>query len=210
MPVWPHGDPRDVARSLLRDRRFGGQTSDKKPEPTLWDRILGWIGDRLSEIFNGIGHVLGSNNPWNVALAWAVSIGIALGFIYLVYRLVSSYALSRGESPRRGKRAGYSLESRQSGRELRSAALAAAQAGRYREAAALLFGSAIQTLDELGRVPYDAARTPGEYRRIVRNHDFDVLAGGAVVAIFASAEPQADAFERMSNAYDAFLHSGVA
>jgi hypothetical protein len=210
MPVWPHGDPRDVARSILSDRRFGEQTSDKKPDPTIWDRILTWIGDRLGELFNGIGHALGSNNPWNVALAWVVSIGIALAFIYLVYRLVSSYALSRAESPRRGRHVSHALERQESGAALRRAALAAAQAGRYREAAALLFASAIQTLDELGRVPYDVARTPGEYRRIVRNRDFDVLAGGAVVAIFASAEPQADAFERMSHAYDAFLRGGVA
>jgi hypothetical protein len=210
MPVWPHGDPRDVARNILRDRRFGGQTSDKEPEPTIWDRIFTWIGDRLSEIFNHIGNALGSNNPWNVALAWTISIAIALGFIYLVYRLVSSYTLSRGESPsRRSKRAGYALGAQQSGAALRRAAFDAAQAGRYREAAALLFAAAIRTLDELGRVPYDAARTPGEYRRIVRDRDFDVLAGGAVVAIFASAEPQADAFERMSSAYDAFLRGAA-
>ena len=209
-PVWPHGDPRDVARSILSDRRFGGQTSGKEPEKTLWARVLQWIGDRLSEIFHGIGRVLGSDNPWNVAIAITISVAIALALGYLVYTLVSRYAHARSNALRHGVYANQRLAREHTAADLRNAAFAAARAGRYREAAALMFGSAVRALDELGRVPYDAARTPGEYRRLVRNPDFDTLANGAVVAIFAPAEPQADAFDRMTHAYDAFFRGDPA
>jgi hypothetical protein len=85
---------------------------------------------------------------------------------------------------------------------LRAAALAAARGGRYREAAALLFRSAVRALDERGRVAYDAARTPGEYRRLVRDPLFDRLAGDTEVALFAPAEPSGDLFERMNRTYE--------
>jgi hypothetical protein len=208
---WPQGDPRDVVRSILKDRRFGEQTSGKAPEPTLWDRFWQWVGDRLHDLFAGIGRILGANNPWNVAVAIAVGVAIALALGYLVFRLVKSYARSR-ETAMRVRTSGTSvpLETERTAAGLRNAAREAARAGRYREAAALLFRSAVRALDEAERVSYDAARTPGEYRRLVRDPDFDRLATSAVVAIFASAEPQSDLFERMSLAYDAFFQRAAA
>jgi len=207
---WPHGDPRDVVRAILTDRRFGKQTSDKEPDPSFWEIILRWIGDRLREFFDGISRILGANNPWNVALAIAVGIAIAAAFGYLVYRLARSYARSRDLVVRAQKSASESLAAERTAAGLRSAAREAARAGHFREAAALLFRSAVRALDEGDRVPYDAARTPGEYRRLLRDPDFDRLATSAVVAIFASAEPQADLFERMSAEYDAFFRGAAA
>jgi len=85
---------------------------------------------------------------------------------------------------------------------LRLAAIAAARAGRGRAAAALLFGAAARALDEGGRVGFDPARTPGEYRRLVNEPAFDAFAADAVVAQFAAGEPRADVFERMLRMYD--------
>ena len=87
-------------------------------------------------------------------------------------------------------------------RTLLARALDAASAGRHHEAAALLWASALRALDERGRVRYDAARTPGEWRRAVRDPDFDALARDAVVALFGDRGADAALVARMRETYD--------
>jgi hypothetical protein len=207
---WPHGDPHEVVRGILADPRFGPKTSDKAPDPTMWDLFWRAVGDFFNKLFAGIDRVFGSNNPWNTALGILIGLALALALAYLVYRVATSYARSRDGALRARQGVSEGIEAERTAANLRKAALTAARAGHYREAAALLFRSAVRALDEAGRVPFDAARTPGEYRRLVRDPDFDRLATSAVVAIFASAEPQTDLFERMSAAYDAFFRRAAA
>ncbi|HEY6236828.1 MAG TPA: hypothetical protein VIW69_17135, partial [Candidatus Elarobacter sp.] len=57
-------------------------------------------------------------------------------------------------------------------------------------------------LDERGRVRYDAARTPGEWRRMVRDPAFDALARDAVVALFGNRGADAALVTRMRESYD--------
>jgi len=67
----------------------------------------------------------------------------------------------------------------------------------------------LRTLDEMGRIAYDASRTPGEYRRLVRDASFDSIARDAVVALFATAEPTPALFARMREADERFI-AGIA
>ena len=80
-------------------------------------------------------------------------------------------------------------------------ALAAAAERRHHEAAALLWASALRALDEGGRVRFDPARTPGEWRRAVRDPHFDALARDAVVALFGDRGADAALVERMREEY---------
>lgn len=201
--AWPHGDPRTVVRAIVADKRYeGGMSPD--PQPSWLDIVHAWLARVLHGLLVTVDRALGAHNPFEAVIGFAL---IAAAFALLG---VGSYALARSyvRRPRQGSYAGAdapgSIGERRAS-ALRGAALAAARAGRYREAAALLFGATVRALDEAGRIAYDAARTPGEYRRLVRDPRFDVLANDAVVALFAAAEPSAELFERMSSAYEAFF-----
>jgi len=202
---WPHGDPRDVARSIVADARYHVHAETRAPQATWLDAVRAWLGQVLRGVLHTLDRAFGQNNPAEAAIGF-ILIALAFGFLgFGVYALARSYL--------RGKRAQHPRSNvdpvvaavEQSATALRVAALAAARAGRYRDAAALLFLSAVRALDEGGRIAYDPARTPGEYRRLVRDPLFDAFASDAVVALFAAAEPRDDLFERMSALYDRFL-----
>ncbi len=159
----------------------------------------------LRALLHGLDRALGSRNPFEAAIGFAVvAVAIALlGFgIYVLVRSMLRGARGRSLLARDVPRTTVAEGTSQ---ELWAGALAAARAGRYRAAAALLFLSAVKALDERGRVAYDPARTPGEYRRIVGDPLFDALANDAVIALFAAAEPPSDLFERMRAAYERYL-----
>lgn len=159
-----------------------------------------WIRDRLHDLFHGIGHVAsGLGLPAEMLGIVLLGAG-AVGLLYLLVRIVAWYTMRATTYAARG--AGTALDAIRSAAELRADARAAAARGAYREAARLLFTAALRALDEVGRMRYDAALTPGEYRRAVRDPRFDVLAREATVALFATREPDAALVERMERAYD--------
>lgn len=203
---WPHGDPRFVAKAILSDPRYHDREGEKL-DPTGWDRLWAWIVERLHDLFGSIGHALGAANPLATLAGIAVMGAGAVALTYLVVRCVAWFGRSRGlAAPAAAERAAVE----RTAAELRIAALEAARGGRFRAAAALLFLAASRWLDERGRLPYDASRTPGEYRRAVGDPDFDVVAREAVVALFGAQEPRADLFERMRAAYERFTGSATA
>jgi predicted lipid-binding transport protein (Tim44 family) len=194
-----------VARTVLADPRFS-HAALKPPQRTLLDLIGDWLIGVLRGLLHGIDHALGAHNGFEAALGFAV-IAAALAVLgWAVFLLVRSLAgRRRGRRPAVGMAGAVSSDGNSAA--LRAAAVAAARAGRYREAAALLFLAAVRTLDERGRVAYDPARTPGEYRRLVRDPCFDALAADAVVALFAAAEPAGELFERMRATDERFVNS---
>jgi len=202
-PVFPHGDPNTLARRIVSDPRFTGLTSATKPEPSLLERFLNWIAQGLAHIFRAFGHTLGGNNPLGMFIIALVVVAVLCGIVYIVIRIGNRYALVRSGPLRSTRSSALELES--SAADLRAAAVAAAAEGRYRTADALLFVSAQRALAERGTVRYDPARTPGEYRRLVRDPQFDMLAKDATIALFDLAEPERASFERMSLAYDRFF-----
>jgi hypothetical protein len=202
--VWPHGDPRDVARAIVADPRYDTGALTPPAQGSWLDDVWSRIAHELHDMLRALDHALGAHNPFDVAIGFVV-IGGAFGLLGFAGYVVARSFLRGANRPRRNDLGAAAAPAHRSATALRSAALAAAHARRYREAAALLFASAMYALDERGRIAYDAARTPGEYRRLVRDPAFDALAGDAVVALFAAAEPRADLFERMNGAYDRFF-----
>jgi hypothetical protein len=194
--TWPHGDPRDVARAILADPRFRGDTDGKVPPPNVLDRILSWLGERLRDLVSLIAHLVGANHPAGVALGTAVLVASAVLVLYLGYRLART--IRRTQHP---ARTAVLLDDMPTSRELYARALAAARAERWHEAAAALFASALRAFDERGRLPFDPARTAGEARRLVREPAFDELARDGTFALFGRGGADAGRYARMHDAY---------
>ena len=196
---WPHGDPRDVAHRVLADGRF--QLAPQQPGDKSW---LDLLGDALGELWRRITaplqHLLG-----NQTLSTVVGIAVLVALVVVVAIVVVRFARARrGLTPVRvrARAEAFALGEDADARTLFARALAAAAEGRHHDAAALLWASALRALDERGRVRYDAARTPGEWRRVVRDPAFDALARDAVVALFGNRGADAALVTRMRDAYD--------
>jgi hypothetical protein len=193
---WPHGDPRDVAHRILTDGRY--QTAPPRPGDKPWWEL---VGDALDELWRRLteplNHLVG-----NTTFTTFVGIVVLIAAAALLVVVVSRYAAGIGA--RRAVRArgeGSPLSEDADARTLFARALAAAAAGHHHEAAALLWASALRALDEGGRVRYDPARTPGEWRRAVRDPNFDALARDAVVALFGDRDADAALVARMREEY---------
>ncbi len=195
---WPHGDPRAVARAVLADPRFHAGSALTRPK-SLWDYIADALSAWWHRLFDPLSHAIG-----NAAVTRAIGIGVLVLVLAFLLYVVARYA--RRLRIRRAVRASCAavaaIGTEADARTLLARALAAAAAGRHHEAAALLWSSALRALDERGRVRYDAARTPGEWRRAVRDPAFDALARDAVVALFGDRGADAPLVARMRESYD--------
>jgi hypothetical protein len=195
--LWPHGDPRDVARAIVADPRYHGSTGEA-PAPGLLERILAWAGARLTDLFRAIGHVLGSPSPVNVAVGIAVLVLAVAALAFVVVRFV--------RLPARRARAHASsaaLERASTSAELFAAALAAARSERWHDAASLLARAALHALDERGRLRFDPARTPDDARRLLHDDAFDAFEREATLALFAPQAATPERFARLRTAYAA-------
>jgi hypothetical protein len=199
---WPNGDPRDVARAIVADPRFTRRVAEPPAERTWLDAVRDWLVGVLRGVLHAIDRTLGAHSPLDAAIGFAVIGAAFVLFGGAVYVLVRSLLRARAQRGPAAQRAGRDDGVAATAVELRAAAREAARAGRNRAAAALLFRAAVAALDERGRVAYDPARTPGEYRRLVRDARFDAFAADAVVALYAAAEPRGDIVDRMDLAYD--------
>jgi hypothetical protein len=196
--LWPHGDPRDVARAIVADPRFHGSTSNGAPAPSLIDRIFAWLGERLGDLVRAIGHVLGLRTPLNVAIGVAVLVVALAGLAFLIIRFVRLPARRR-----RPVTASIALERELTSAELIAQALAAARAERWHAAASALARAALHALDECGRLRFDPARTPGEVRRLLNDAAFDAFEREATTALFAAGAASAESFARLRTTYAA-------
>jgi hypothetical protein len=204
--AWPHGDPRDVARAIVADPRYAQGRTSRTAQASWFDLVRAWLGGLLRGLLHGIDRALGAHNTFETAIGFGVIFGGLALLGWGIALLVRSYARGPGRRGRPDPSAG-AVAAGANAAGLRAAALEAARAGRYRAAAALLFAWVVRALDESGRVAFDPARTPGEYRRLVRDPLFDELTGDAVVAVFAPAEPSAELFERLNGACERFLRA---
>jgi Domain of unknown function (DUF4129) len=196
--VWPHGDPRELVRAVLADPRF--QRAAAHPaQKTLLRRILDFLHDLWMKLTEPLRHITGSSKATEI-IGIMVLVAVIAGLAYVAARYAGRV---RWRPLSRAKRAGAEiLGTEADARTLRERALEAAAAGRHHEAAALLWASALRALDERGRVRFDPARTPGEWRRAVRDPSFDAFARDAVVALFGTAGADAALVARMREAYD--------
>ena len=194
---WPHGDPRDVANRILADRRF--HTAPQRPGEKSWLEIIAdALGDLWRRLMAPLDHLLG-----NQTLTTVIGVAVLVALVaFLVVVVVRFARRRRGTRPQGAYANAFALGDDADARTLLARALAAAAQGRHHDAAALLWASALRALDERGRVRFDAARTPGEWRRAVRDPAFDALARDAVVALFGDRGVDAALVSRMRASYD--------
>ncbi|HTW84826.1 MAG TPA: hypothetical protein VMD91_12205 [Candidatus Sulfotelmatobacter sp.] len=194
---WRHGDPHDLARAIVAEPRF--RHAPPLGGPTWWDRFWSWLGHLLAKLFHSAPS--GAGDLFSLVLVGAVLVGV----VAVVVLVLAQITLGPRARARRRAREAEVIGEELDAAALRARARAAVAAQRYREAAALLWASALRALDERGRVRFDAARTPSEWRRLVREPAFDALARDAVFALFDERTPDADALARMDAAYDVLL-----
>jgi hypothetical protein len=193
---FPHGDPRQVIQRVLADGRF--QRAPQRPNEKTW---LDLVRDALRELWHRIteplNHMVG-NSRLTTVIGILALVAVAALLTIVIAWFATRFRWRRVRAGPAPAATGFGADAR----ALRSRALDAASAGRYHEAAALLWASALRALDEDGRVGYDPARTPGEWRRVVGDPNFDALARDAVVALFGDRGADAALVARMREAYD--------
>jgi hypothetical protein len=194
--LWPHGDPRAVAQSVLADPRF--RDAAGTPVKPWWSYLLDALAPWWHRLIDPLGRAVGDAAATR-AIGIAVLVVVLAFLLFVVVRFARRTRLQR---PARQANAAVALASDADARTLLARARAAAAAGRNHEAAALLWASALRALDERGRVRFDPARTPGEWRRLVGDPAFDALARDAVVAMFGERDPDAALVARMRETYD--------
>jgi Domain of unknown function (DUF4129) len=209
-------DPNVAIRAILARPEFAHMRSHGDAGPTPWERLVSWLFGLLRRLFAHVHadpHLTAVINAtgWLAStILFAVVVGLALAGVALVlYRIV--VALARRSAHGGGWVAMETGLSRaQSAADLRAAAFAAAQRGEYALAVALVFRAALVALDEQALIVYDGARTPGEYRRLVRRTvagaagAFDDLTVLFVRASYARGATSRADFDGASGAFDAF------
>ena len=194
---WPAGDPRDVARAIVHEPRFRGDTAPVAAGPTLLERLLTWIGDRLSDVLRGIDHALGPANALSRVLEVVLVLAAIAGGIALLVRI----ARLRGREPRPVAPAATALETALTSAQLLELAHQYARDERWHDAASALVRAALRALDETGRLRFDAARTAGEARRLLGDPRFDAFEHEATAALFAAGAATAERVARLRAAY---------
>ena len=210
-PPLPSGDPAVRARAILADPIFVHDLPPKPQVPSLWDRFWSWVGHWpiwawLREPFRHIaaGRV-DSNAVGYAGLAIAALLLIAI-IARLVLRLPALFARANGP-------ADVSLGAT---RNPFADAEAAAQRGEFTAAIAATFSAALYELDRDEIVPFDASRTPGEYRRAVRRAapsleaPFAHIASAFVLAVYGDRRADAATWNDVRDAYTALRLAGAA
>jgi hypothetical protein len=164
----------------------------KKREQSWLGRVLQSIAEWWAKVmFRAIGAAAATPAFGNIAAIVLITVA-AVALAFLVYRIAMLVSIRRTRESRTNA-AGTPLIAHASADETYDAACAAARSGSFGMAIALLFQAALLALDSAGRVPYDSARTAGEYRRAVRRSvasaaaSFETLARAFTYAAYAQA-----------------------
>jgi hypothetical protein len=174
-------------RQVLTEPAFRPNVSTAPPQK----REQSWLARALQAIakwwasvmFRVIGAAAGTPVLGNILAIILITVAAA-ALAFLVFRIALLIAARRAREPG-SSLDGMPLTALASADETYDDARAAARSGSYGLAIALVFQAALLALDRSGRVPYDSARTAGEYRRAVRR---------SVAAAAASFETLARAF----------------
>lgn len=191
----------EVAEAL---ERVYARPELQPPEPGMldpvreaWRRLWSWIGS-LFESFGG----LRADTPflyWTILALLAVAgASIVVYFLYQTLSRLGDPSFGRGAEgrgdPGPGARARTAPE---------WDALAARMAGegRFREAALALYQGLLLRLEADGALRYDAAKTPGDYRREARPHPRGPVLAGFLrhfePVAFGGRAMGADGYERL-------------
>lgn len=177
---------------------------DASPLFALLQSVLDFFTHLLKPVFDG-SHTQGLG----ILVVVLVYVAVLGAVIYLVLALVEALA---GWSPfrdRSGLAATQALE-KTAPLALRREAAAAYERGEFGRAIALLFRAALFALDRAAVVAFDAARTPGEYRGLVRRAlpaqapPFEDLSRRFVRASFAATATRPEDYDAAEAAYAEF------
>lgn len=187
----PRSDVATVTARILAQPAYRvAKTTPAPPQQdTIWVRILKWIVRQFQKLIEALAYAAQGSPALGIVFA-VILIGIAvLGLAYVGYRIASGIVIRRESRSVEGD----PLPAETSADELYAAAREAARSGRYAQAIALLFQASLLLFDRSKRIGYDPARTPGEYRRLVRRHAppaapaFETLARFFILAAYAGA-----------------------
>ena len=206
---WSGGDPNAVIHVILARPEFRGLKAPRAASSpfTIWlegviDAIRSFL-HHLLEGSAGLRHV-----PTYAVLAVLYGIGV-MALIAIAYVTVTNLALRSGRHREAAQQQWLAAE--RTPEELHEEATRIAASGDYAHAISLIFRAALLLLDRAGIVPFDPARTPGEYRRAVRtvlqrgSVAFDDVSGRFVWCAFGGHPAQRDDFEATERSYAALL-----
>ena len=210
--TWPHGDPNAVVARILRDSAYRTlpATSAAKPQESPLIVVLRWIWEHaIRPLLHPLAHAAVATRGIGAVAGYVLVVLALLGLAFLVFRL--TVAVARRPVRESGPAGtAFALDVERGAREWRTLARAAAARGDYAHAIAALFNAALAELDERAVVAFDPARTPGEYRRLVRRAraaaapPFDILTERFDRALYAEEPPHAAEFEAAERALAAF------
>lgn len=186
----PALDPRAASAAILAQRSYqtGGAGPAPQPRKSLLETVLGWLGERISDLLTRIFGATASL-PIVGQIVTVLYIGLVAALAaYLIYLLVSLIIRRRRPS---SQNEGTPLPERSDPDVLYELGMAAANQGHYARAVSLLFQASLAAFDRSGSLPLDESLTAGEYRRAVRRKVsaaspyFDDIARTFVLAAFA-------------------------
>ncbi len=216
-PVATPANLRADVRQVLAESAFHTNVNaapPKKPEQSWLGRVLQAIADWWAKVMSrAIDAAAGTPFLGNI-FAFILITAAALALAFLVFRIAMAIVARRARASG-SNAAGTPLTANASADETYDDACAAARNGLYGLAIALLFQAALLALDRSGRVPYDSARTAGEYRRAVRRSvaaaatSFETLARAFTYVAYAQA-PAAESDWRAADAAYASVSATAA
>lgn len=196
--------------AILADPAYHQHESTTQAEvhKSWWQRFLEWLAETFDRLLRGISDAAGS-----VPLLGQIIAALVVGLI-AVLLILMGYRLARYVMSRRRKGAsdltGEPIEIGELPEALYARARAASAAGRFAAAVVLVFRAGLLQLDAGGIIPYDAARTAGEYRRKVRREcsraaaPFDDLARSFTLAAYAEVPIDEQDWRGADDAYHRF------
>lgn len=210
---WPHGDPDAVAKSILAEPayRAAPAAASVAPGKSLLALVWDWLVDHVFRpLFHPLAQALGASQGIGSFVAFMLIVLALTALGYIGFRLILAFVRPRGSDGRPAASDARTLDGARSAADWHRIALEAASAEDYTRAIAALFAAALAALDERAIVSFDAARTPGEYRRLVRRTQtravapFDELSDGFVRAAYAEKRPERADFDAAARALAAF------
>ncbi len=203
-------DPAAVMQSVLAQPvyRSAPATTTQAPKKTLWDEFWDWLVKLFRSVFGPVARAVSATSGAGTVIGVGLTIAAVLGLAFVIVRFV--IALTKPAGRAAGTVTGRALALRRSTGEWRGIASEYAARNDYARAIAALFAAALAALDERALVPFDASRTPGEYRRLVRRAKanaappFDDLTSGFVRAAYSDEPAERGDFENAQRALAAF------
>jgi len=146
------GSIRDLADQILSQARYD------EPAQSIPDRIMGWLGDQLTKLLDGL---VGGGG--GAVVAWAILLGAAGAVIYLLVRHGRITMLSVATDPQPE----VMVELTRTAREWREEAEVLEGEGRWAEGMRCRHRALVADLVRRGVIPEQVGRTAGEYARDV-------------------------------------------